>query len=365
MSGPGPDDRARSVAELLKEGEENAAQAEAGPWAKVAQVPVSYLTERPPPERWLLKDLGQSLSDEDGCLRMGKAGILAAPGGTGKSWALVALALAVATGREWLSAGGAEPVRGFPVATPGRVALLMGEEDAHEVQRRLFWTARLMGLSREDQDKAAGNLYVGALTGESLALLDEDGEPSELASMLYKHLRKLPHSGGLTDWSAILIDPLSRFGNLQAETDNAHATRVSQVLEALTKLPGNPAVLIAHHERKGGGVGVDAVRGAKGLTDGPRWIARLIGLDEPNQVRSQQHVQRWRTPTGHRAARIRIPKSNYTGPLAAPIMVLDGEFKGAVRLATADETAAWKAANSDTPTDTPARVRRPRRKPPV
>jgi hypothetical protein len=368
MSGTGPDDRQYSVQELLKEGEENATQAEAGPWAKVVNAPSLWLTERPPEPRWLLKDLNRPA---DGFLRMGKVGILAAPGGTGKSWALVALALAVATGREWLSAGGAEPVRGFPVATPGRVALLMGEEDAEEVGRRLYWAGQLMGLSREELDGAAENLFVGPLAGEALALVDENGNLTERAGMLRQRLAVVrsglsPKSDSAepAEWSAILIDPLSRFAGIGAETDNAHATRAIQALEALTKLPGNPAVLVAHHERKSGGQGAAAIRGSSAIVDGARWAGRLVGLEKPptqGQGKKSPHAERWRTPTGHLAVRLRSPKANYTGPLSTPMLVLDGEFKGALRLATASEEAAWKAATSDTPTDTPAPVsRRPR-----
>ena len=100
-----------------------------------------------------------------------------------------------------------------------------------------------------------------------------------------------------------MVDPFSRFAGMDAETDNAAATRTMEVLEELTKLRGDPAVLVTHHTRKrakedGGGDPVELIRGASAIKDAARWVAMLDADPEDDD--------------GKRRAVLRIVKSNYT-----------------------------------------------------
>jgi RecA-family ATPase len=247
--------------------------------------------------------------------------------------ALAGLALAVATGKNWLRTGINNPVPlkhpGFKVATSGRVALLLGEEDAEDIQARLFYTAKMMGLWDEDRQAAAHRVLVGPLAGENVALVEEDGELSARAKTLYDRLEAL--SDEADPWALILVDPLSRFGGIGAETDNALATRAIQALERLTRLPGRPAVLMAHHERKGGGEGADAVRGSSAIVDGARWVARL------SPVKTKMG-KRWATKNGDRCVTLDVVKTNYGPPLDdSLVLVLDGRYSGALRVPFAQE----------------------------
>jgi RecA-family ATPase len=302
----------------------------ADPWARLVPLNAAELSTAPPPRRWLLNRYDEK-GHEVGMFPAGKVGILSAPGGTGKTMALVGLALAVATGRAWLEAGGADRKgkpggRGFPVASPGRVALLLGEEDAEDIGARLHYTARLMGLRADEAELAARRVIVGPLAGEDVSLVTEDGELSNRATALYDRLDAL--SDDADPWALILVDPLSRFGGIGAEVDNALATRAIQALERLTRLRDRPAVLMAHHERKGGGDGADAVRGASAIVDGARWVARL------SPVTTRPGKKRWATKNGDRCVTFEVVKTNYGPPLDAPrVLVLDGRRHGALRVA--------------------------------
>jgi len=335
---PGPDDAPVSWADFDKALDDEAPAAppvaealddeRLNPWARLVPLAAAALTTKPEPRRWLLMRQGQN--GDVGLFPAGKVGILSAPGGTGKTMTLAGLALAVATGRPWLQAGGAgdngKPGgRGFPVASPGRVALLLGEEDADDIGSRLYYSARLMELRPHEVELAARRVIVGPLAGEDVSLVTENGELSARAAALYARLEAM--SDESDPWALILVDPLSRFGGIGAEADNALATRAIQALERLTRLPGRPAVLMAHHERKGGGEGAEAVRGASAIVDGARWVARL----SPVKTRTGK---RWTTKNGDRCVSFEVVKTNYGPPLDEPlVLVLNGERHGALRVA--------------------------------
>jgi RecA-family ATPase len=303
--------------------------AEGDPWARLVPLAAAALTTKPEPRRWLLMRYAEK--GTVGMFPAGKVGILSAPGGTGKTMALAGLALAVATGRAWLEGGRASGPngRGFPVASPGRVALLLGEEDADDIGSRLYYSARLMELRDAEAELAARRVIVGPLAGEDVSLVTEDGEVSARAAALYARLEALSDEND--PWALILVDPLSRFGGIGAEADNALATRAIQALERLTRLPGRPAVLMAHHERKGGGEGAEAVRGASAIVDGARWVARL----SPVKTRTGK---RWTNKNGDRCVSFEVVKTNYGPPLDEPrVLVLDGKRHGALRVSYAEE----------------------------
>lgn len=318
-----------------------------GPWAKIGPL-ARPLTTAPEPARWLLWQ--GAAGKGAGLMRAGKVGILSAPGGTGKTLALCSLALSVLTGRPWLSEAQTMPRRGSgyavdPAAVGLRVALLLGEEDAAEVHRRLWQVAGLMALDAEERAAVHERLVVGALSGEDVTLVGTDGAP-----MVDGLARTLAERAG-PGFALVILDPLSRFGGVEAETDNGLATRTVGALERLTALPGKPAVLVAHHERKGGGKGTDAVRGASALVDGARWVARL----QPVELGGR----RWRSEDGkgHRAVWLRLVKTNYTPPLEAPCLVmLDSAHGGAPRVARAGELDDLRDALASGPPTTDERA---------
>lgn len=251
-----------------------------------------WIAAEPPERAYLLHD---APSEHDrhrfgsdalgrGMLPRGKVGILAAPGGVGKTYALCGLALSVATGAPWLG--------WFPVSphVSGRVALVLGEEDAGEIQRRLRAQAEVMRIDVQREALHLRGVHALPGAGLSLALVETDpltrrSSPTERARELLAYLEREADRAGL-GWDAVILDPLSRFAGADAETDNAAATRLVEQLERFAKLPGGPTVIAAHHVRKRGDdtdtdptlrkpTSSAGVRGSSALVDGARWVARM------------------------------------------------------------------------------------------
>mgnify|MGYP003375272060 CR=1 FL=1 len=299
-----------------------------------------WLTTRPPPASYLLTRPDDK-GNERGAVPLGRVGMLAAAGGVGKSWVLCQLALSVATGTMWLST--------FKVPKPGRVLLALAEEEAEEMQRRLYYGARALGLSSTQQAEARSRIVALPLAGKGVALTYSADElrampeqqrprPGELLETPFaEELRTRLKAAD--DWRLIVLDPMSRFAGPDVEVDNAQATRFVQTLEKLTHVPGPPTVIVAHHTTKGsrayataGASSVDA-RGASALSDGVRWQGGLAPCaDVPDYV--------W----------FEVTKGNYTKQQAA-LLLKRGEH-GELRTPTPSEyrdeyQAAKEAAKPD------------------
>lgn len=258
-------------------------------------------------------------------LPQGKVGFFVAPGGTGKTQALVQLAVSVASGYKWLDTF-------YSTNGPARVLLALGEEDRAEFRRRI--NPLVDAMCKDLDAKKDGRRLAGKLLADLQANLTElplDGIKSRLIGP------KSPKSGdcpetpffealcryvgltldeqgqpnpapGFEGFSLIILDPASRFMGPDCETDNAAATSFIQCAEVLTRAPGNPTVILAHHTRKGStnsNSGKDAARGASALTDGARWSAQLTRDRNEDGTYKQEIL-------------MSLDKSNYT-PLIEPI----------------------------------------------
>lgn len=259
------------------------------PWAdRLLSVPVAWQTTAPESRRWLLRD--SRVQQASGVLPLGKVGQLVAEGGAGKTMALVQLALAVATGTTWLGT--------LTTPHPGRVLLVLGEEDADEVHRRVYHAAQVAGVRYP-----ADSIVALPLSGVPAPMVTQGRHGYEDGEFL-TWLREYVATG---DWRMIGIDPLSRFAGLDAETDNAAATRFVQSLESLATV-SQATVLAAHHTNKlsranGAHVTTASARGASALTDGVRWVATLsseriedeevvtVGFTKSNYGRKAEPIQ--------------------------------------------------------------------------
>lgn len=221
----------------------------------------------PPPRRYLLVRDG----DDDtriGVMPAGRVAMLAAAGGAGKTYALIQLAIAVATNGRWLGA--------WQALGSGRILLALGEEDAEETLRRIWEVAQSLGLSHTDRAACIDRIRVAPLASARIALTDANG----VTTPAHADLVGILHTEcGPDGWSLVIADPLTRLAGPGAENDNALATALVIALEQLTKAPGYPTVMIAHHTsqaaRTGGIVDATASRGVTGLTDGIRWQATM------------------------------------------------------------------------------------------
>src|SRR5690606_628555 len=190
-------------------------------WVCLADVP-EVLLEEPPPQVWLLSRW-QDQRDH-GVLPRGRTGLLTATGGVGKTYALIQLALAVASGGFWLDT--------FRAAEPGHVLLALAEEDLDEVRRRIWRAANAAELSTSERRAIADRLHILPLAGVSAALTSSPAPGVITATAVAEELRRLLEARGV-DWSLVILDPLSRWAGGGVEADNEAATRFCQVVETL------------------------------------------------------------------------------------------------------------------------------------
>jgi hypothetical protein len=279
----------------------------------------ALLTSKPPPRRWLLRHPTRdgnpcARGDGDGLLPRGKVGLFSSEGGVGKTHAVLSMAVAIAAGRRWLGHFDVDAA-----AHPGKILLGLAEEDAEEVHRRLYQIAEALELDDADRARVAEQIIVLPLAGSPVPLITygEDGRTLVASPHLMALRAKLTEDAGANGWSLVVLDPLARWAGPDVEANNESATRLVQVLETLTGLPGNPTVLVAHHSsklaRRDGGV--DA-RGVTGIVDAMRWAATLRIKD--GDVFFIQS------------------KSNYSRPMFDELRLVRGPG-GLLRAATAEE----------------------------
>lgn len=244
-------------------------------------------------------------------MRDSRVAALIAPGGTGKTYALCDFAMAVATGSAWLGTYG--------VASKGKVLLALGEEDEDEIRRRLWHISRPLDLY--DRAEVARNIVPLGLMGQQVAMLERTADGNIRASSWFAQFRASLEAHG--PWRAIVLDPWSRWGGSDAETDANAATMGISLLESLTQLPGRPAVIVAHHTRKvmaGARLDASDTRGSSAFVDGARLVINLS-----------------RRPTGD-LLELRVTKANYTMP-SAPLVLARGDG-GILRPATVAQIEA-------------------------
>jgi hypothetical protein len=254
-----------------------------------SQIPASALDprHRPPPRRYLLVREPELQPDDEpqradarewvGVLPAGKVGMLAAAGGAGKTFAVVQLAVAVATGGRLFGSWQAQGA--------GRVLLALGEEDQDEVFRRLWYVVEDLELSPEERRAILDRVRVMPLAGHPIGLTDDSGGRTPALRELLDLLEK---EAGEEGWSLIVLDPLARLAGPGAEADNALGTALVTALETLTQVKGGPTVIVAHHTsqaaRQQGRLDATASRGVTALTDGIRWQATMAPTGEDRDI---------------------------------------------------------------------------------
>ena len=195
-------------------------------------------------------------------------GMIAAPGGTGKTRLGLQLAIGVALGTGW-------PWR-TPPAAPGRVLYLAAEEHPDILLDRLRAIAQATSMARGDMDRLDTVLDVCSMITVPGATLSAFGNEGPLAAALL----------GLAGerYRLIVVDPIASFAGIDAENDNAAVTRVVKYLRAVGEATG-AAVLVLHHVAKSAILNGQthlavAARGAIALTDGVRWQAQLTRIPD-------------------------------------------------------------------------------------
>lgn len=281
----------------------------------------------PPPRQALLKHpfiSGEHPTDYAGKLYMpaGKAGMLVAPGGTGKTTVLMQLAISVATGLPWLGH--------YQIARKGRVLVALGEEDDAEMHRSLYYAAKAAGIRGGDEHSKHRNaiyesIVTYPLSGIPVPFVDADGNRLAFFNRLADYIEE---EG---PFELVILDPGSRFMGPEAEIDNAAATQFVQCLETLTATKGAPTVLMAHHTNKGAlgaqGSSQGDARGSSALVDGVRWVVNLRTAEQP-------------FTTGKPRTTLEVTKTNY-GPKGHPLELVRDDYGW--RAMTRDERGKERA----------------------
>lgn len=215
-----------------------------------------------PDIKWLIKDV----------LPQGTASLIASMGGVGKSYLILATAIAIASRPSTLSgrfALGGEVVDHGPV-------VVVSAEDSHTAIHR-----RISQITTPEQRKnLKDNLFIIPLpdAGGSVTLMrhrNGEYEMTETWHWLCREVAKIP---GL---KLLALDPLQVFVQADITSDPAAAQVWWSAVSALCAATG-ACVLAAHHMRKDGGLSIEtllqareAIRGTTGLVDGARWVYAL------------------------------------------------------------------------------------------
>lgn len=266
--------------------------------ARLVTVEGEWITEALPPREHLLTDnrTGKGAIDKAG------AWLFAAAGGAGKSYGTIDLGLAVAAGGTWL---GTFQTSG----RPGRVLLVVVEDTAEDVRRRMKRIADAMGYRAAD---IAGRVQMLPLKGTFTSLVRQD-----------RNLGTYVMGDGLADlreflaaqraehgaYDLVVIDPIARVAGLSLDKDSEAASKFIDALDVLSEAAGGLVLGVSHTNktsRKEGSLGKPAeatdVRGSTALTDGVRGVISLEPLVDANRKRTGRvvlsltkgnHIRRW------------------------------------------------------------------------
>lgn len=249
------------------------------------------LLARPAPLDFIFK------FNDQGFLPRGVLGVLTATGGVGKTFLLLSLAFAGATG-SWFG-----PIH---APKPLKTLVIVGEDTQDELDRRLWDIGR---------GQFPDNLHAASVYGEAGPFMRLEGGHPVLADSWYWLDETLANHAGI---DLLIFDPKSRFYGLD-ENSAEHATQWIQCLETLAK-KHSVTILFSHHTSKDRSavVGQNASRGSSAIVDGCRWQAGMARMDEKQAAR-----------LGVENARdyviLDVPKSNYAADIPAAIIFKRGE----------------------------------------
>lgn len=193
-----------------------------------------------------------------------------APGGTGKSALMVAMALSLATGRQLI---------GKTVwAHPQRAWLWNLEDDRDELTRQI---AACSLHHRINDDEYAGRLFLND-AGSSLctATKGRDGlaihEPVNAAVVAEIRARKI---------DVLIVDPFVSSHRAE-ENDNGQVDAIAKRWASIAR-ETDCSIILVHHSRKLAGQQVDAeaARGASALGNAARTVLVLNGMEKGEAVR--------------------------------------------------------------------------------
>ena len=193
----------------------------------------------------------------------GIVAMIAAAGGTGKTFLLQQLANAMAAGT------GLGPLKAA-AGNEFNVLMLCGEDPQEVVNRRLWNVSRGTGTFPQ-------TLHIASTVGRLGPLMKLDGNNPAKAPAFHWLRETIQNHTGL---DLLILDPKSRWYGLD-ENSNDHATQWIGCLESLAT-EFNITILFSHHVSKAadGKMESGMNRGASAITDGVRWQAGMTRMSD-------------------------------------------------------------------------------------
>lgn len=216
-----------------------------------------------PHRPWLIK----------GLLMRRKITLLAAPGGTGKSSFLTAVATALAMGNG--------DRLGFEVVKSCKVLIASPEDDLQEWERRAEAIESSFGFTIPERSQL---MACGASISRHLSLAVRGGKSVQVDFKLIEQFIKLLKDNGI---DAVLMDPLVYFHGVE-ENSNNDMIRVMGLLADIAER-SDCAIMLAHHTGKAPVSDIrssqDLIRGASSIVGAVRlaFIMRNMSSDEASK----------------------------------------------------------------------------------
>lgn len=249
------------------------------PLTKAKAQLLGRVLSRPKDKEFLLTCWGK------GFLPKGVVGVLAATGGTGKTFFLMLMAAMAANG------GTVGPLK---AVKPLETLIICGEDDEDEVTRRM-WDAT--------GGKFPATLSSASVYGQVGPFMELDGNKPTRAAGFHWLEETIKGFPGL---ELLIFDPKSRFYGLD-ENNNDHATQWVQCLEYLGHKYDITIIFTAHtSDSNSGTISQQMNRGASALVDGCRWQSGMIRMTEETAaffgIENREDYVEFGTPKNNYAA---------------------------------------------------------------
>lgn len=234
-------------------------------------------------------------------LTAGGLGMLAAPGGTGKSYMLLALASSIAMGKPLLE--------DWPECEPTKVLVFFAEDPPDIVHNRLRHLLNSPWVGEPKYQKLLKeNLVVRSLVGEDCIVAHQP----KFEQKWYRTQFSTAVEDEATAHQArlIMFDPLRQFHTMD-ENDSGEMTDLLKLMHGIA-FRSKAAILFAHHTNKnssfqGAGDAQQAARGSSAITDNIRWQGNMV-------LMSEDEAKKYNIADDDRRSYVRLvlSKSNYT-----------------------------------------------------
>jgi RecA-family ATPase len=201
----------------------------------------------------------------DGVLQRRSNGMITAAPKTGKSWAAVDMAIALALGESWL---------GFNIPRPAKVALVSREDNPALTSWRLknLWRGR----AASNPALIESNLYVNTRMQSPQLLLDDEAQLTELLDAM----RAFNPEFAIFDVFNVL--------HAADENDN---TQMSNILRRLSRIQaeiGCGIGVVHHYNKTDLGSMTQRLRGASAIAGWCEWVIGISMADQSTKTRRAQ-----------------------------------------------------------------------------